>query len=261
MLRDVLSHLRLIRRLAVTELRARYWGSALGLVWAVVQPLTMIVLYTLIFAVVLKVKVGVRGSVTDFGLFLICGMLPFNAVADAIRRSSTVYVDQAHLLRRIAVPPIVLPASRVLLALAEQALALVLLLLLITILGRPPRVAVCGVLLLAPLQLALTFGLAVAIASLAALVRDVATLAEPLLTIWFLGTPVFYPRDVLPDWLRPLIDANPLTPLVEGYRTLILGGGFPPLADWLYLGAIAAFALAAGHWVYRRTRPIIVDYV
>jgi lipopolysaccharide transport system permease protein len=261
MLRELLTHLRLVRRLALTDFRGRYWGSALGLLWAVVQPLTMIVLYTVIFAVVLKVKVGTKGDVTEFGLFLVCGMLPFNAVSDAIRRSSVVYWEQAHLMRRMPMPPVVLPASRVLLALFEQAIALLLLLCVLAVVGRPPGLTLAGIVLLLPLQVALALGLAVAVSSLAALVRDVATLTEPLLTIWFLGTPVFYPREMLPPTLRQIVDANPMTPLVEAYRAVVLYGRMPPLGDWIYLSLLAGFALLAATWIYRRTRAVIIDHV
>ena len=126
MLGEILAHRRLVARLAINDFRGRYYGSVLGTVWAVVQPLTMIVMYTLIFAVVLKVKVGVKGSVTEFGLFLICGMIPFNSVADAVRRASGVYLEQAHMMRRIPMPPVVLPASRVLTSMFELGIVLVL---------------------------------------------------------------------------------------------------------------------------------------
>lgn len=261
MLGELLVHRRLVHRLAATDFRGRYSGSALGAIWALLQPLTMIAMYTVIFAVVLQIKVGAQGSVTDFGLFLICGMIPFNAVADAIRKSSLVYIEQAHVMRRIPMPPVLLPASRVLTALFELGIVLVLFVGVLVVTGRPPGPTALGVLVLLPMQLAMALGLATAVACLTAVVRDVAALVESVITIWFLATPVFYPRSMVPGFLQEIVDANPMTPLVEGYRSLILFGRLPPLEDVVYLALVAGFMLLAGHWIYRQTRAAIIDYV
>lgn len=261
MLREINHHRRLIAQLATNDFRGRYSGSVLGTVWAVVQPLTMIVMYTVIFAVVLKVKVGVKGGVTEFGLFLICGMIPFNTVADAVRRSSGVYLELSHMMRRIPMPPVVLPASRVLTALIEFGIVLVLFLGLLVVAGYPPGGLAPGILLLLPMHLAMALGLSMVIASLTVLVRDTAALTESVLTIWFLATPVFYPRSMLPGVLRDVIDANPMTPLVEGYRAFLLHNQLPPWGDMLYLVLTSGFLLLAGRWVYGQTQAVIIDHV
>lgn len=261
MLGEISSHRRLIARLALNEFRGRYAGSALGAIWAVIQPLTLIVMYTVIFAVVLKVKVGVKGSVTEFGLFLICGMIPFNVVGDAIRRSARVYVEQAHMMRRIPMPPVVLPASRVLTSLLELAIALGLFVGLLVVTGRAPGALAPGFVLLLPMQIAMMVGTAAAVASLTTLVRDIGALTEPLLTIWFLATPVFYPRTMVPGVLREIIDANPMTPLVEGYRAFFLHGQLPPAGDMVYLALVSGFILLAGRWIYDQTRAVLIDHV
>jgi lipopolysaccharide transport system permease protein len=261
MIRDVLQNLRLIQRLAFNDFRGRYSGSALGVIWAVVQPLTMIVMYTMIFAVVLKVKVGARGSVSEFGLFLICGMIAFNAVADGIRKSASVFVEQAHLLRRLPMPPVVLPASRVLTTMMEMAIALVIFFVLMPMFGNPPGWHALGFLVLVPVQVAFSLGISTAIACITVMFRDVGALTESLLTIWFLGTPIFYPRDFLPPILREIIDANPMTAVVEGYRSLILFDRLPPIGDLVYVVIFGAFFILAGRWVYGQTRAVLIDHV
>jgi len=261
MLGDILDNQRLIARLAVNDFRGRYSGSVLGTIWAVVQPLTMIVMYTVIFAVVLKVKVGVKGSVTEFGLFLICGMIPFNSVADAVRRSAGVYIEQSHMMRRIPMPPAVLPCSRVLTALFELGIVLVLFIGLLLVTGHPPGALAPAFLLLLPMQAAAALGLSLAIASLTVLVRDIGALTESVLTIWFLATPIIYPRSLLPGVLREIVDANPLTPLVEGYRALLLNNQLPLAGDMAYLFVFSGFFLLAGRWIYGQTRAVIIDHV
>jgi lipopolysaccharide transport system permease protein len=261
MLLDILTHLGLIRRLAANDLRGRYSGSVLGTLWAVLQPLTMIVMYTVIFAVVLKVKVGAKGNVTDFGLFLISGMLTFNTVGDSIRKSATVYYEQAHIMRRIPMPPAVLPAARVSMTFFEQGISLAIFFVLLFVSGRPPGALSPLFLLLVPIQAALAISLSTAVSCLTVILKDIGSLTEPILTIWFLATPIFYPRDLLPDVLKEILDANPMTPLVEAVRSLVLYNRLPPLVDILYVSAVAGFSLLLGHFVYSQVKNVIVDHV
>ncbi len=259
--RDVLSNLPLVRRLAVTDFRGSYSGSALGVIWAVIQPLIMITMYTLIFAVVLKVKVGAKGSVTDFGLFLICGMIAFNIVADGIRRSADIFIQQSHLLRRLPMPPAVLPAARVTTVAIEQGIALLIFFVLLFAFGRTPGFKALGVIAILPIQIAISLGISTAIACITVMFRDIGALTDSLITIWFLGTPIFYPRDFLPPMLRKIIDCNPMTAVVEGYRSLLLHDTWPPIADLGYAAAFAIFFLLAGNWVYGQVRGQIIDHV
>ncbi len=261
MLHDLRRGSRLIWRLAVAELRGRYAGSVLGSLWAVLQPLTLIAMYTVLFAVVLRVRVGSRGGVLDFGLFLVCGLLPWNAMADSVRRAAGVYSERAHLLRRLPMPPLVLPAARVLGCFLELGIALALFLGVLLVARRPPSLAALGVLGLVPLQLAMALALGAATASLAVLVRDVRALVESLLTIWFLATPVIYPLELLPAGLRRVVAANPMTPVVEGYRALLLDGRLPPASDLGLLAGGALLLFIVGSWIYRRTRAQIIDHV
>ncbi len=261
MIRDLLDNIVLIARLAVNDFRGRYSGSALGVLWAVLQPLTMIVMYTMIFAVVLKVRVGAKGGVSEFGLFLICGMISFNMVADSIRKSASVFIEQSHLLRRLPVPPVVLPASRVLVTFMEGCIALAIFLPLAVIFGNPPGPLALGIIVLLPAQICIALGIGLCVACITVMFRDLGALSESILTIWFLATPIFYPRDFLPPVLRQIIDANPMTCVVEGYRSLILYNRLPPLGDVLYLTVFAVFFMLAGNWVYGQTRRVIIDHV
>lgn len=258
---DVLRSLELIKRLAVTDFRGAYSGSALGVMWAVVQPLIMITMYTLIFAVVLKVKVGAKGGVTEFGLFLISGMIAFNTVAEGIRRSASVFVNEAHLLRRLPMPPAALPAARVLTVLMEQCIALLIFFVLLCAFGHPPGPKAIFVIALIPLQVAISLGISTAIACVTVMFRDIGALTDSLITIWFLGTPIFYPRDFLPPMLGQIIDCNPMTGVVGAYRALLLYDKWPPAGDLFYVSVWAIFFLLAGNWVYGQVRGVIIDHV
>src|ERR1700730_5457185 len=110
----------LVFSLAKRELVARYKGSLLGLVWAVLTPIVMIAIFTLIFAGIFKARFGVSNSQWDYALYLFCGLLPWNAFQEAVQLSSSTIVGHANLVKRVVFPLETLPVSQSLAAIANQ---------------------------------------------------------------------------------------------------------------------------------------------
>ena len=111
----------LILSLAKRELAARYKGSLLGILWAVLTPLVMIAIFTIIFAGIFKAKFGASNSSWDYSLYLFCGLLPWNAFQESIQLSSTTIVSHANLVKRVVFPLETLPVSQSLAAALAQA--------------------------------------------------------------------------------------------------------------------------------------------
>src|SRR3989441_10079124 len=110
----------LILSLARRELAARYKGSVLGIVWALLTPLVMIAIFTFIFAGIFKAKFGASSSQWDYALYLFCGLLPWNAFQEALQLSSNTIVSHANLVKRVVFPLETLPVSQSLAAIANQ---------------------------------------------------------------------------------------------------------------------------------------------
>src|SRR5437870_11461227 len=126
----------LVLSLAKRELAARYKGSVLGIVWALLTPVVMIAIFTFIFAGIFKAKFGASSSQWDYALYLFCGLLPWNAFQESVQLSSTTIVGHANLVKRVVFPLETLPVSQSLAAVANQMFGTIALLLALLIIHR-----------------------------------------------------------------------------------------------------------------------------
>ncbi|MFW6012170.1 MAG: ABC transporter permease [bacterium] len=255
-------HLFLLKELVKRDFQGRYAGSLLSFLWSFVQPLWMLLLFTFVFSVVLKLKLEQYGVGTDnFGVFLFCGLLPWTAIHEGLQRSTTAITDNSDVVKKLRFPSEILVLSLVLGSLLHQAIAAGVFVVVLLVLGELSWATLPWLLLALPLQVALTLGLGLLLASSHVFFRDVAQVLGMVLTGWFYFTPIVYPLGMVPDRLKPWIEANPLTALVELYRTAFLGRELVlgPAAAGL---AVSAAALAAlGLWVFRRLKPAFVDEI
>jgi lipopolysaccharide transport system permease protein len=240
---------------------ARYRGSALGVVWALVTPAVMIAVFTFLFAGVFGARFTATGSPLDYALYLFCGLLPWTAFQETLQQSSGVVVAHANLVKRVVFPLETLPVAQAASALSGQLLGTVALLGAALVLrGRLHASALWLPVLLVP-QLLLTLGLAWLFASLGVFIRDTGQALGLALTAWMYLTPIVYPEHAVPERYRPVLELNPFTALVRSYRRCLLEGSAP---DWPGLAYATLFALPVfllGYWWFARTRKNFADVI
>lgn len=251
----------LIISLTRRELAARYKGSLLGIVWAILTPIVMIAIFTFIFGSIFKAKFGVTDSRWEYALYLFCGLLPWNAFQESLSLSSNAIVTRANLVKRVVFPLETLPVSQTLAAIANQMFGTVALLLGIVLIRRQLHATTLYLPLLLIPQFLATLGGAWLLASLGVFIRDIVQGITLFLMAWMYLTPIIYPETIVPDAYRPWINLNPFTPLVRSYRRIMLDGQMP---DWWGLAYFTGFALVAfvfGYWWFARTRKNFADVV
>jgi homopolymeric O-antigen transport system permease protein len=251
----------LVLSLTKRELAARYRGSALGVAWAVLTPIVMIAIFTIIFAGIFKARFGTGTSQWDYALYLFCGLLPWNAFQESVQLSSSTIVGHANLVKRVVFPLETLPVSLSLAAVANQMFGTVALILAVILLRREMHATIVFLPLLVIPQLLATFGAAWLLASLGVFVRDIVQGVALVLLAWMYLTPIIYPESLVPERYQGIVNLNPFTPLVRNYRRIILEGNFP---DWRGLGYFAAFAAISfflGYWWFARTRKNFADVI
>jgi lipopolysaccharide transport system permease protein len=248
-----------VAALVARDLRGRYIGSTLGLLWSVVNPLAQLAIFTFVFSTVLSVRFG--ASDVPFVLYLAAALFPWLAFQESVLRSATSLVDNAVLVKRVVFPIEVLPVQIALTALVHQLIALALLLCLMIGFGVPPRPAALALPLLVMLQLMLTVGVGWTVAALHVYFRDTAQLLGVVFPMWFYLTPIIYPSQLVPAALRPLLALNPLTALVEAYRDVLLHGVVPCGVRELWLAIVSVAAVAVGAVVFARARGDFADLV
>lgn len=259
--RQLWSHRRLVRQFVRREVQARYRGSVLGLLWTFLHPLLLLAIYTFVFGLVFRVRWPqfATGRLSDFALVLFCGLLVLNLFAECLTRAPGLVLSQPGFVKKVVFPLEVLPVVALGSALFNAVVGLLVLLLSnLGLNGRLPWTVLLVPLVLLPVIL-LTLGLTWTLASLGVFLRDLPHIVGLMLQVLTFLTPIFYPVEALPEWARPVILANPLTPAVDDLRRVALWGRLP---DWprlaVSLAAGAAMA-AAGYAWFARTRRAFAD--
>lgn len=218
----------------------RYKGSLLGLLWPLINPFGHLLLYTFLFCIVLKVKLGTSASTSNFALYLMAGLLPWGAFAEALARSSTVILEHPNLVKRVVFPLQILPLVTVLSALFTEAIAFTILLTGVLIYNHGLPASLIFLPLIVISQFLLTAGISWFVASLSVYIRDIRHLMALSLSAWMYGTPIVYPATALPEQIQFILWVNPMAGIVLDYRRVVLDG-LPP--DWPHYGVYTAVAL------------------
>ncbi|HWS90864.1 MAG TPA: ABC transporter permease [Pyrinomonadaceae bacterium] len=240
---------------------ARYRGSALGLLWALLNPAVTIAVFTFIFAGLFGARFTEGGTPWEYALYLFCGLLPWTAFSETLQQSSGIVVAHANLVKRVVFPLETLPVAQALAALVTQLFGTAALLVAALVMRGELHAAALWLFVLLVPQLLLTLGGAWLVASLGVFVRDTAQVLGLLLTAWMYLTPIIYPEQVVPQRFRPALELNPFTPLVRSYRRALLEGLQPDWAGLAYTTALAAPLFLLGYWWFARTRKNFADVI
>jgi ABC-type polysaccharide/polyol phosphate export permease len=212
-------------------------GSFLGFAWVFLTPFLMVGLYTLIFSEVIGLRFREIDSVTNFGLYLFCGLIPFMAYTDSVNQGVTSIRGNATLVQKLVFPTEILPMTPAVAALISQLFNLVALVTLTVAFGN----SISWTIVLLPLimipQLLFMMGLAYLVAVVGTYLPDVRETLRALVRASFFATPIIWPPErAYEAGLGFLVDYNPLAILVEGYRNVVLDGQVPSLG---FLGFVA----------------------
>jgi lipopolysaccharide transport system permease protein len=260
-LRHLLRHRALVQSLVARELKARYRGSALGVLWSFVNPLLLLSIYTFVFT---KVMPGARGAgLEPFSLFMFCGILPWTWFSSSLVESSNSLIAGGNLIRKVLFPAEVLPIVTVFAGLVHYCLGLPILAAFF-LYYRVPLLSpdLAWLPLIVVVQLVLTLGLALLVSALTVHFRDLRDLLANLLTLGFFLTPIIYPLSQAPPWARPFLNLNPFTHLAVAYQEVLFVGG--PFTGWPRLvgfGVVATLILAGGYFVFDRLRDTLAEEV
>jgi ABC-type polysaccharide/polyol phosphate export permease len=237
------------------DLRAKYKGSALGLLWSLAHPLVLMLVYLLVFSVMLQIQTA---DYDHYWLFLLAGLPVWVFFATSVQSASRSLLENANLIRKVRFPRQLVPLSMVATQLVSLGVMLAIVVGLSLVYVPEARDTVLLAFPFAALTVCLVAGLALAVASLNAVYRDVEHLVAALLLPWFFLTPVLYSLESIPGVSEYplLVDlvhwANPLAPAIESVRDPLFFGEAPAAGDAIYVAVAAVLALALGAFVFSR---------
>lgn len=266
---DVFRRLLGARELILTfverDLRVRYKQAALGAVWAVLQPLMMMVVFTLVFGRI--AKVGSEGL--PYAIFAYCALVPWQLFAGAITYGTNGIITNASIIRKIAMPREVFPIASLLSAGVDFAVSTVILFGMLAAFGFYPRVTWIAYPLLLVIVMIISLALTMLISAITVYFRDTRYGIPMLIQIGLYATPVAYPLAKLvgPEgvlhggWAKAYLYLNPLAPLMDGFRRILAHGTWP---QWGPVGAAAIFgivSLTLIFWWYKRLDRTFADVI
>jgi lipopolysaccharide transport system permease protein len=257
-LRELWEYRELIYFLTWRDIKVRYKQTALGIAWALIQPLFLMIVFSLFFGRL----AGIRSDGVPYPIFVYAALLPWQLFAHALSESSNSLVTNERLLTKVYFPRLVIPLSSVLGGLVDFLLAFVVL---IGMMAYYRIVPVGWAILTVPLFVLLAvltaLGVGLWLSALNVQYRDVRYTTTFLIQLWFFLTPVTYPGSLVPARWRWLYGLNPMAGVVEGFRWALLGRAEAPGALLLASLVAVVLVLVGGLYYFRRMEAIFADVV
>lgn len=256
-LRRLGDYLDLFRTLSMHRISVRYRQTLLGVGWAVLQPLLMM----MIFAIVFSRLAGIPSEGAPYPLFAFVALLPWTFFSTSLTSGTGSLVSHTQLITKVYFPREILPLTYVVAALFDFAIGLGVLGLLMAWFDAPVTPAV---LLLAPLTALLAcwaLALSLILSALQVRWRDVGVAMPVLVQIWMFVSPVIYPLGVVPESWRPLYLLNPMAGIINSFRDVLLRGQVPDPTPLLYAVLVTACVLPAAYLVFKRTEATMADVI
>jgi lipopolysaccharide transport system permease protein len=239
----------LLKNLILKDFRVRYRNMSLGMLWSLLNPLVMLVVYTFVFTRIFK------NTTPHWAVFLLCGIVPFNFFATAWLSGTTSLVESAGLIKRVAVPRELIPITSVFSNCLHLGIQIALLLVIVVITGVRLNIYWLFLPLIWMLELGTICGMALLFSALNVYVRDTRYFVESANLVLFWLVPIFYPFSMIPAQFKDLYQYNPVAALVLAMREIVLEAKAPSQILLIKLALVSVFSLAAGFFVFRRMKP------
>ena len=262
MIRTLYTNGYLLRQLVKKDIRQRYQGSVLGVLWSLIVPVLMLVIYTFIFSEVFQAKWNMDTTDTyKFALMLFCGLSAFNLFGEVMNRSTTLIAVHANYVKKVIFPLEILPVVLVMSALFHAMISFCILI--------AARLALYHRLSPEIWQLApalvplvvMAVGVGLFIAAISVYLKDVGNVISVMVTVLMYISPVFFPLDAVPKDFRVVCEMNPMTYLIENLRNVTL---YDRSLNWQLFGISGVAALVIyliGYTVFMRTKEGFPDVI
>ncbi len=247
----------LLVTLSLHRIKVRYKQSVLGIFWAILQPLSMMLIFTFIFSYIARIK----SEGAPYAIFAYTALLPWNYFSTAISNATNSLVSHAQFVTKVYFPREILPITYVVAALFDFLVASTLLAgLMIYYHVRPTWNALYAIpiiLILSCFSLAMSF----LFSATQVRVRDIGVAVPLLLQLWMYATPVIYPLSSIPARLRPFYELNPMVGVIENFREVILRGGPPELTSLATSTVISIVLLIVSYLYFKRVEATMADII
>ncbi len=241
------------------EFQSKYRNSLLGAAWTMLNPLAMIIVYTLIFSQLMRAKLPGVDSTFAYSIYLCAGVLTWGLFAEIVGRAQNVFLEHANLLKKLSFPRLCLPVIVVANALLNFAIVFGLFTTFLLISGTFPGLTYVALLPVIAILVLFGIGLGISLGVLNVFFRDVGQFFGIVIQFWFWLTPIVYPMSILPETVRSLMGYNPMASLMIACQNILVSGQLPAWKDLMPVTVIAVALCALGMRLFRRHAGEMVD--
>jgi len=260
--RSFLKNRSLITSLIKREILGRYKGSIFGVLWSLINPIFMLMVYTFVFSVVFKARwSGGSDSKTEFALVLFAGLIVFNLFAECFSRSPNLVLSNANYVKKVVFPLEILSFVSIGTALFHAAISYaVWIIAYLLFYGIPHLTILLLPIVLLPLIIFI-LGISWIFSSLGVFIRDISQLVGMLTTVLMFMSPIFFPIEALPDKFQIFVVLNPLAPVIQETRKVLFWGELPNLVEFSICLILSLMVALIGFYWFQKTRKGFADVI
>lgn len=259
-LRELFQYRDLFFVLAYRDLRVRYAQTFLGLLWAIIQPIVTLVIFTLVFGRAIKVET----QDVPYPLFAVCGMAAWSYFAFVLSQSGNSIISSQEMIKKIYFPRLVIPLSKALVGFVDFAIALLFIVVLLLIYNFVPSANIVFLPVYIVFCIISALSVGIWLSALTIRYRDFQHVVPFLVQFGLYATPIGYPAELivknLPTWGVVIYYMNPLAGIVEGFRWSILGGAVPNEFSYISLFIVVVLFIS-GFFYFRKVEKVMADIV
>ena len=241
------------------EFQSKYRNSLLGVAWTVINPLAMILIYTVIFSQVMKARLpGVDGTFA-YSIHLCAGVLTWGLFAEITSRAQNMFLEHANLIKKLSFPRLCLPVTVVVSALLNFIIVFGLFISFLLVSGNFPGWAFIALFPLLAILVLFAIGLGISLGILNVFFRDIGQFFGIFLQFWFWLTPIVYSANTLPQLVRPWLALNPMSSLMGAFQGVLVSGRWPQWQTLWPTTLLALLLCVLGYRLFRKHSGEMVD--
>lgn len=251
--KDLYQYRELLKTNVQKEIRGKYKGAWLGIIWSFLNPLLMLLVYSLVFPYIMRVQIP------NYTMFLMTALMPWNFFTQTVANSSFAVIASGSILKKVYFPREILPISVVLSNIVNFLITFIIIIVFLILSG----VGLSWTILLFPLvlivQTILMFGIAFILSSITVYARDVEHIVNVIVMALFYGTPIVYTIDMLPAQFQTLLQLNPMTSIIGAYRDVLFYQKLPDFASLGIVAIVSVIIMVFGLWLFRKLQRNFVE--
>lgn len=252
-IKEIYAYRQMLVNTVKRDLRARYKGSFLGFLWTYINPLLQLIVYSLVFPYILRMQQE------NYPLFLFVALLPWIFFITSVQSSTTSILAGANLVKKIYFPRLLLPLSVVATNLMNYFYGLIITIIILVFSGVSLTLNILWLPIILIVEVMFILGLSMIFSALYVRFRDLEHIVNVVTFVWFYFTPIVFPITIFPEQMAKYIDLNPLVPIINSIRDVLLYGQPPEWAKLSYSFGVSLVLLVLGYIIFMKCEKTFAE--